>query len=122
MSVGSEERVCNSLTVWDLGYQDMVLEQDVLRQIREDYHIFFLLRDEEVGSNKKSRSIFTRGGPSLEGSCTNPEIVFVVVDGVFLQRQGLCSLSEDVSYQWSALAIFGDGVGFVTEICDRSRI
>lgn len=106
----------------NFGDQNVIFEQDVLRQIREDYYIFFMLCDEKIWGNEKPRSIFARGCPSLKGSRTNPELVFVIVDGMFLQRQGFCSLGEDVSYQWSALAIFGDGVGFVTGICDRSRI
>lgn len=122
MSVGAKKRVGDPLTMRLFGDQSMVLEQDVLRQIRKDYHIFFLFCDEEIWGNEKPRSIFARGCPSFKGSRTNPEIVFVIIDSVFLQREGLCSLGEDVSCQWSALAIFGYDVGFVTGICDRSRI
>jgi len=108
--------------MWNLGDQNVVLEQDVLRQIREDNYIFFLLCDKEIWGNEKSSSIFARSCSSLKGGRTNPEVVFVVVDGVFLQRKSLCSLGEDISCYWSALAIFDDGGAFVTGICDRSGI
>jgi hypothetical protein len=108
--------------MWDFGDYSVILEQDVLGQIREDYHISTVLLDQEIRRNEKSRSILARGRPSLEGDCTNPKAVFVIVNGIFLQGKGLCSLGEDISYRWSALAIFDSGEGFVTGICDRSRI
>jgi hypothetical protein len=104
------------------GNQNVVLEQDVLRKIREDYNIFFQLSDEKIWCNEKSRSILARSCSSLKRSRAHPKIVFCIIDGIFLQREGPCSLGENVSYIWSALAIIDDGGGFVTGICDRSRI
>jgi hypothetical protein len=83
----------------------MVLEQDVLGQIRKDYYISFALTDEEVRRNEKSRCILARSCPSLKSGCTNPKIVLFIIDGVFLQRKCLCGLSENISYSWSALAV-----------------
>ena len=108
--------------MWNLSDQNVILEQNVLRQIREDYHILFLLCDKEIWGNQKPSGIFAGSSPSLKGGRTNPEIIFVIVDGIFLQRKCLCSLGEDISCYWSALAIFDDGGAFVTGICDRSGI
>lgn len=85
--------------MWNFSDQSVVLEQNVLGQIRENYHITFALGDEEVWRNEKPRSIFARGCPSLKGSRTNPKIIFVIIDGVLLQRECLSSLGEDISYQ-----------------------
>jgi hypothetical protein len=84
--------------MWNLGDQSVVLEQDVLGQIRENYYISFALTNEEVRRNEKSCCILARSCPSLESGCTNPKIVLFIIDGIFLQRECLCSLSEDISY------------------------
>jgi len=108
--------------MWYFGDQSVIFEQDVLRQIREDDDISFALSDELIWCNEKASSILARGCSSLKGGCPNPKIVFVVVISVFLQRKSLCSLSEDISCQWSALAISEDSGCFVTGDYDRTRI
>lgn len=105
----------------NLGDQTVVLEQDVLGQIWKDYDISLVLCDEEVGSNEESSGILAWGCSSLKSGGTNPEIVFDVVNSVLLEREGLGSLGEDISFRGSARMTRGGSGSFVTGICDRSK-
>ena len=80
------------------GDQSVILEQNVLGKVREDYNIFFQLSDEEIWCNEKSRSILARRCSSLKRSRAHPKIVFFLIDGIFLQREGPRSLGENISY------------------------
>jgi hypothetical protein len=102
--------------MWDFGDYSVILEQDVLGQIREDYHISTVLLDQEIRRNEKSRSILARGRPSLEGNRTNPKAVFVIVDGIFLQGKGLYSTAAKAS-----LLVFAIDQGYEGSTCSQAE-